>query len=349
MRTTLSSFLALVMALALLSTTAMAQGGDRSGTAGADQLLVPVGARGIALGSAYSAGITGLDAIYYNPAGLAASKNAAEAMFSHSESFGDIGVDYAAVGAQFSGFGYLAFTVKSMSFGDIDLTTERSPDGTGATWSPTFVALGLTYSRALTDRIRAGVSAYLVSEDLYRVNASNTAFDVGVQYQGLAGLRGLAIGVTLRHLGGNMQYEGAGLTRRVDEIDSKRDPQLLRVEAAGFSLPTSLELGIAYTQAFQELHNITVAGAFENNNFLSDQYRLGLEYGFRDFFFLRGSYNLAGDDPDDAFGEKAYEYDAAFGAGVKFDAGDLMIGVDYAYRNMKTFDGNHVITIKLGF
>jgi hypothetical protein len=211
------------------------------------------------------------------------------------------------------------------------------------------VALGLTYSRALTDRIRAGISAYFVSEDLYRVNASNTAFDIGVQYQGLAGLRGLAIGVTLRHLGGNMQYEGAGLTRRVDEIDSKRDPQLLRIEAAGFSLPTSLELGIAYTQAFQELHNITVAGAFENNNFLSDQYRLGLEYGFRDFFFLRGSYNLAGDDPDNAFGEKAYEYDAAFGAGVKFDAGDLMIGVDYAYRNMKTFDGNHVMTIQLGF
>lgn len=349
MRTTLSSFLAVLMALVLVSATATAGGGDRTGTAGADQLLVPVGARGIALGSSYSAGITGLNAIYYNPAGLSASRNDAEAMFSHTQTFGDIGVDYAAVGAQFSGFGYLAFSVKSLSFGDIDLTDETSPDGTGATWAPTFVALGLTYSRALTDRIRAGVSAYLISEDLYRVSASSAAFDIGVQYQGLAGLRGLSIGVTLRHLGGNMKYEGPGLIRRAEELDSKRDPQLLRVEAAGFSLPTSLELGVSYTETLAELHNLTFAGAFENNNFLSDQYRLGVEYGFRNFFFLRGSYNLAGDDPDDAFGESAYEYDAAFGAGVNFDAGDLKIGVDYAYRNMKTFDGNHVITVNLGF
>jgi hypothetical protein len=349
MRTTLSSFLAVLLALTLISATANAQGGGRSGTAAAEQLLVPVGARGIALGSAYSAGISGLNAIYYNPAGLAASKNAAEAMFSHTQSFGDIGVDYAAVGAQFSGFGYLAFSIKSLSFGDIELTNEQNPDGTGATWAPTFVALGLTYSRALTDRIRAGVSAYLVSEDQYRVSASNAAFDIGVQYQGLAGMRGLSIGVTLRHLGGNMQYEGAGLTRRVEELDSKRDPQLLRIEAAGFSLPTSLELGVAYTRSFAELHNVTFAGSFENNNFLVDQYRVGLEYGYRNFFFLRGSYNLAGDDSEDAFGDNAYEYDAAFGAGVNFDAGDLAIGVDYAYRNMKTFDGNHVITVNLGF
>ncbi len=349
MRTTLSSILAFAMALVVLGSAAMAQGGGRSGTAGADQLLVPVGAQGIALGSAYSAGISGLNAIYYNPAGLAASKHTAEAMFSHTQSFGDIGVDYAAVGAQFSGFGYLAFSVKSLSFGDIELTDERNPDGTGATWSPNFIALGLTYSRALTDRIRAGVSAYLISEDQYRVSASNTAFDIGVQYQGLAGLRGLSLGVTLRHLGGNMQYEGAGLTRRVDELDSKRDPQLLRIEAAGFSMPTSLELGMAYTKSFQDLHNLTVSGAFENNNFLADQYRVGLEYGFRNFFFLRGSYNLPGGDTEDFAGESAYEYDAAFGAGVNFDAGDLAIIVDYAYRNMKTFDGNHVITVGLGF
>jgi hypothetical protein len=349
MRTTLSSFLAVVMALALLSATATAGGGDRTGTSGSAQLLIPVGARGIALGSSYSAGISGLNAIYYNPAGLSASKHAAEATFSHTQSFGDMGVEYAAVGAQFQGFGHLAFSVKSISFGDIDLTDERNPDGTGATWSPTFVALGLTYSRALTDRIRAGVTGYFVSEDLYRVSASAAVFDIGVQYQGLAGMRGLSLGVTLRHLGGNMTYTGPGLTRLADESDAKRDPQLLRLEAAGFSMPTSLELSAAYAQTFADLHALTVAGSFENNNFLSDQYRIGVEYGFRNFFFLRGSYNLAGPGYNDAFGESAYQYGAAFGAGVNFETKDLAIGVDYAYRDMAIFDGNHVITINLGF
>jgi hypothetical protein len=337
------------MALALLSATATAGGGDRTGTSGSAQLLIPVGARGIALGSSYSAGISGLNAIYYNPAGLSASKHAAEATFSHMQSFGDMGVDYAAVGAQFQGFGYLAFSVKSLSFGDIDLTDERNPDGTGATWSPTFVALGLTYSRALTDRIRAGVTGYFISEDLYRVSASAAVFDIGVQYQGLAGMRGLSLGVTLRHLGGNMTYTGPGLTRLADESDAKRDPQLLRLEAAGFSMPTSLELAASYAQTFADIHALTVSGSFENNNFLSDQYRVGVEYGFKNFFFLRGSYNLAGEGFNDAFGESAYQYGAAFGAGVNFDSGDLAIGVDYAYRDMAVFDGNHVITVNLGF
>ncbi|MBR9976657.1 MAG: PorV/PorQ family protein [Bacteroidetes bacterium] len=349
MRTTLSTFLAVVMVLALTGATAMAGGGDRSGTAGASQLLVPVGARGIALGSSYSAGISGLNAIYYNPAGLSASRQSAEAMFSHMQSFGDIGVDYAAVGARFAGFGHLAFSIKSLSFGDIDLTDERSPDGTGAIWSPTFVALGLTYSRALTDRIRAGVTAYLINEDLYRVSTSTTAFDIGVQYQGLAGVRGLSLGVTLRHLGGNMKYDGPGLVRQADELDSKRDPQLLRIEAAGFSLPTSLELSAAYTRAFTDLHLVTFSGAFENNNYLNDQYRLGVEYSFRNFFFLRGSYNLADGAYNDAFGESAYQYGAAFGAGVNLNTGDLIIGVDYAYRDMEIFSGNHVITVNFGF
>lgn len=349
MRTTLSSFLAVVMVLAFLSATATAGGGDRTGTAGASQLLIPVGARGIALGSSYSAGISGLNAIYYNPAGLSASRQAAEATFSHMSSFGDLGVDYAAVGAQFSGFGYLAFSLKSLSFGDVALTDERNPDGTGATWSPTFVALGLTYSRALTDRIRAGVTAYLVSEDQYRVSASSAVFDIGIQYQGLAGVRGMSIGVTLRHLGGNMQYSGPGLVRQAEEVDSKRDAQLLRLEAAGFSMPTSLELSASYAKTFGDSHSMTFSGAFENNNFLSDQYRVGVEYGFRNFFFLRGSYNLAGAGNNDTFGESTYQYGAAFGAGVYYDADDLSIGVDYAYRDMVTFDGNHVITVNLGF
>lgn len=349
MRTTLSLFLALLTAFALFSATATAGGGTRNGTNSGDQLLIPIGARGIALGSSYSAGITGLNAIYYNPAGLSASRANAEAMFSHMSSFGDVGVDYAAIGAQFAGFGHVAFSIKSTSFGDIEKTTERNPDGTGATYSPSFVALGLTYSRALTDRIRAGVTAQLVSETIDRTSASNVAFDIGVQYQGLAGLRGLSLGVTLRHLGGNMQYEGPGLTRLVDEVGAKRDQQLLRIEAAGFSLPTSLELSMAYTHALADLHSVTLAGAFENNNFQLDQYRIGLEYSFRNFFFLRGSFNLAGDEPTSTFDEGVFEYGAAFGAGVNLDTGDLLIGVDYAYRTMQQFDGNHVFTINLGF
>ena len=43
---------------------------SRVGTAGAQELLIPVGARGIAIGGSSMIFANGVDAIYWNPAGL---------------------------------------------------------------------------------------------------------------------------------------------------------------------------------------------------------------------------------------------------------------------------------------
>ncbi len=96
-----------------------ASGGKRNGTAGAQELLIPVGARGLAFQGAYISGITGIDAIYYNPAGLGASVGKTEAMFSYMNYIADIGVSYAALSTGFEGFGVIGFSVKSLDFGDI--------------------------------------------------------------------------------------------------------------------------------------------------------------------------------------------------------------------------------------
>lgn len=350
MRTMLIFPATMLLAALLLSPAAMGQGGDRVGTASADQVLVPVGARGIALGSAYLAGITGTEAIYYNPAGLSGSSSNADVMFSQMNIIGDVGVSYLAIGANFGGFGHIGLSVKAFSFGDITLTTEEQPDGTGAVYSPTFLTMGLTYSRALTDRIRAGFTAYLVTEELDRVSQSGAMFDVGVQYRGLAGLRGLMLGVTLRHLGGNMSYDGPGLLRRADEINGKRDAQLLKIDAADFNVPTSLELGLAYEHQIDEMNNVTVSGSFENNNFLSDQFRGGAEYGWQDLLFVRASYTFPGGGAgEDAFGQNAYIYGLAAGAGVKYNAGATTLRFDYGYRDADVFSGNHVFTFGLSF
>ena len=349
MRPKFKTLTAMALVLVLMSGAAYAGGGNRVGSAGADQILIPVGARGIALGSSNTAGIGGVNALYYNPAGLSSSTGRAEAMFSQMSYIGDVGVSYFAVGGNFAGFGHLAFSIKSLGFGDIPLTDERNPDGTNATYSPTFVTIGLTYSRALTDRIRAGVTAHLVSETIERVSASGVAIDAGVQYSGLGGVRGLQMGVTLRHLGANMKYDGSGLYRSAKENGTKRDAQLLKIEAAGFGIPTSLEIGLAYSLPFQEEHSVTLSGAFENNNYLTDQWKIGAEYSFRNMFFIRGSMNMAGNDYQDVQNESAYLYSGALGAGVNYDMGDLKLGVDYAYRMSKIFDGTHVFTVNIGF
>ncbi|GEM_PF-34022 len=345
----LKALIPLALLLAAFQQSALGGGGNRRGTAAADQLLVPVGAQGIALGSSAIAGLSGASAIFYNPAGLAAMQGAVDVRFSHMTGFDKDGISHVAVGAEFSGFGHIGLAIKSFAFADIPYTDERNPDGTGAVFTPTFVDVGLTYARALTDRIRAGLTAHLVSEELNRASAIGVAFDVGVQYHGLAEVKGLQLGVALKHIGSSMQYDGPGLYRNVNEIGSDREGQLLKIEAAGFQMPTSIEIGLGYELIPAPDHMITFMSSFENNNFLADQYRLGFEYGFRDLLKLRGSWVVAGDDAEDALGESAYLFGPALGIGVRQKAIGMTFDFDYAYRHAKTFSGSHAFTLGILF
>ena len=88
----------------------------RNGTAGAQELLIPVGARGLSLSGSYVAGLEGVESIYYNPAGLALMDKSVEVLFSHTTYIADIGISYAAIGTRFEGFGTLGFTYKISRF-----------------------------------------------------------------------------------------------------------------------------------------------------------------------------------------------------------------------------------------
>jgi len=63
----------ILVAAALLGGTAWAGNIDRLGTAGAQELRIPVGTRGMGLGGSTVASNHGIESIYYNPAGLAAT------------------------------------------------------------------------------------------------------------------------------------------------------------------------------------------------------------------------------------------------------------------------------------
>ena len=139
-----------------------AAGGNRTGTGGAAQLLIPVGARGIALGGANLAGTTGIDALYWNPAGVAISNHNVDVTFSHMNYIADIGVEYGAVAAKIEGLGTFALAIKNLSIGEIPVTTTSNPDGTGATFSPQMMTAGITFSRALTENISVGVTGNLL-------------------------------------------------------------------------------------------------------------------------------------------------------------------------------------------
>jgi hypothetical protein len=330
----------------ILLSSAYAGDVNRTGTAGAQELLIPVGARDLALGGSSVASTNGVDAIYWNPAGLS-KINSVEAMFSHLNYIADIGVEYGAIGINAGDFGNVGFSMKSINFGNIPVTTEDLPDGTGQTYSPSYLTLGATYARMLSDRISVGATVNIINESIMNTSANAVGFDIGVRYDGI-GIPDLNLAVVLKNVGTNISYSGAGLYRTGNTTDDLRGQQTYSLVAATAELPSQMEIALAYNCKLDEKDQISLFGDFENNNYSTDVWKFGAELTFQNLLFLRGGYTLAPNDPKDATGASSYLYDYTAGAGIKYDLGGITIGVDYAYRHLVRMSSNNVISVKIG-
>lgn len=336
------SSVAVAVVMLTLTVPARLDAGSRNrvGTSAAEQVLIPVGARDLAMGGSSVALSSGIGGLYWNPAGIARSRHNADVMVSHMDYFAGIGVNYFGVSGNFAGFGSLAFTIKSLSFGDIPLTTEEAPDGTGGTFSPNFFTAGVTYARQLTDRVFVGATFKIVSEQFERVGATGAAVDVGVQYHDFVNVPGLNMGVVIKDVGTQMKYDGPGLLRQSTVSGVGR---FVKIDPASFDLPSTMELGLSYTLTMPGNNQVHLSSMFQNNNYSSDEYRLGGEYVFGDFVFLRGGYSFAATDQEN------YLYGLNFGGGLNLNLTGLDLGLDYTFRTMDTFTDNHLLELKVGF
>lgn len=333
----------LIMLTVFFAVSLYAGDKSRRGTTGADQLLVPVGARSISTAGSFVATVNGLEAIYYNPAGLDVAQRS-EAMFSYMNYIADIKMSYIAIGTNLSDFGSIGLSLKSFDVGEIPITTNELPDGTGSTYSPTFLTLGLTYSKILTDRVSIGTTFKFINETIGNTSANGFAIDAGVQYQFS---NKLAIGATINNIGPNMTYSGQDLRVQtgVPGTVIGAPNGTYEVVAESFQIPSYFQLSLAYKENFDEQNQIMLATTFVANNALDDVFNFGLEYGFINTFFLRGGYHLYTENVDESiFGFTA-------GAGINYEIGSSIgISFDYAYRDVKEFPtSNHVFTVKLAF
>ena len=316
----------------------------RIGTNAASQLLIPVGARHIALGGANLATVSGAEAIFWNPAGAAVSDYTADVMFSYMSHIADININYVALAVKFGGFGTIGFSIKALDIGDIIVTSEVAPDGTGALLSPQFVTAGLTYSRQLTDAISFGGTVNLISESLERVSSNGFAFDFGVQYRGLAAVNGLNLAVTIKNLGPAMQYGGSGLLNpgQLNGVDRGATPVLIQTQKD--ELPAYFVVGLSYKMSVGETSSLELGSTFQDNNFQDDTGQFGVEYNYDDMFYVRGGYTIA---PDAADETDIYSF--TLGGGLHYDFSNIGVTIDYAYRDVDFFDASNVFTIRLGF
>jgi len=326
------------------ASVSMAGSDRRIGTAGAQELRIPVGSRGTALGGAIAADAVGTDAIFYNPAGVALIEGT-EAMFSNLQYFADMDLNYFAVTKSIEDFGSIGISAKVLSVGDIVKTTENASTvtGTGEIFSPTMSVIGLTYSRILTDRVAFGVTGMYINESIDLVSASGVAFDFGINYD--TKWRGLTLGLVIKNIGPGMSFDGAGFDRDVSapgQNPAISPDKTFRAQSAQFELPSYIQMSGAMDFINVEQSRATFYGTFESNSFSKDLYRLGAEYAFEEKYFLRAGYTIDQNQDD-------YLYGMTFGAGMILKIGETDVTFEYSWNETEYFDNNQYFTGKINF
>ncbi len=345
--------LTIITALSSLTIGVQAGNKDRSGQAGAPELLINPWTGSAGWGGVNTANVRGVESMFANVAGLAFVSKLDIGFSQTSWLKGSgIGISNFGLGVRAGETGVIGLSVFSMKFGDLDVTTTDQPDGTGATFSPSLLNFALSYAKTFSNSISAGLTIRIISESIPDASAQGISIDAGVMY--VAGERDQAkFGIALRNLGPTMKFTGDGFSIKAFFQGNENSISVYQ-RSESFELPTQLRIGASYDFLIGEWNRITMAANFTSNSFSKDQFTLGLEYSLKEYLILHGAYTYedgitAGvDDPNRTNAYKGLSLGATVEVPLSKKSG-LILGVDYAYQSTDNFQGTQAFGIRLKY
>ena len=319
---------------------------SRMGSASSTQLLVVPSAKHLSGGGA-AATATGMDATFWNPAGLAMSENSVDAIFSNRQYFADIDNSFFGIATDLGDY-KMGVSVRTFNVGDIDETTVFYPDGTGQVFTPNFSILGATFARKLSDNTSVGLNANLIREGFGRVAATGLAYDLGVQYRGFLGREGLDVGFAMKNFGSPMKYDGEGLGVMASPVDGDRPVEYYKIDAASFDLPFVFDMGLSYNIAGAD-----IGVTYTSNYYSTDELKLSVGYALEGLGSVgvgmqSSSASQEIDDTDDWYTNPADG--VSFGASIDMSRFvGMNLSVDYSMLPMGDFGTNSVVALRVAF
>lgn len=351
-----SLYLLIALAMVAFSAgTVQAGNPDRQGEAGAPELLMNPWARSAGLHTMSTSMVTGVESMMLNVAGLGRIQKT-EVLFGHSIYLKGTGISTNAIGIsqKVGKNSALGLTIMTLDFGDIARTTTLQPEGTGGTFSPRFSNFGLAFSHIFENKVSVGVLGRAVAEGVEDVVATGVCMDAGVQY--VTGERdNFKFGISLRNIGGRMQFRGEGLSQAI-EIPAFDDQHGLTVNqrAKAFEMQSVLNIGLSYDYYTGKDTRLTGVANYTSNAFSEDQLGAGLEFSFKEMVMLRAAYKFDfGQATTDATINSQPLY-TGISAGATLNVPTNKkrpnaphIALDYAYRTTKIYQGTHNLSIRI--
>lgn len=307
----------LVFLIFLLSASESLQAQSKLAQSGFQFLSVSQDARATGMGSAFTTVEGTPNAIFYNPAGLANIQKQFGVAVNYFNFIANIRHASAVVTFAPSGgeYGVFSVSVQSVDYGDLEGTqvwpNEQGYIETGI-FRPQALALGIGYSRALTNKFSVGGQIKLVGQELgysalpsgvTKKNVANVvAFDFGTIYK--TGFKSLTFGMSVRNFS-----------------------QEIKFEEEGFQLPLTFRIGLSIDamdlfMPDQQTHRLLITFDASHPRSFAEFINLGGEYIFMNTFILRVGY---------ISGHSEYDYSLGFGV-QKYN-----IHINYAYQPFGVF------------
>lgn len=281
------------------------------GTTAFQFVKLPVSARGIALGNAYSALVQDSTALYWNPAGLAGLKGL-DVQLMYSSYFVDSNYQFLSIGYPVKikqgdkviDYGSFGLGIKYVSYGEFEYTYPTNytsePDELGDTFTCYDYQIIFGYGKQLTKSFNFGLTFNYLYEKLEEWEADAYSFDLGFTYQNPDFMENVRLSFTAGNMGSNVQYY------------QKR-----------WEMPVIARYGMfwKFLETPNKFHQFITVLEFVQYNDAALKSSVGLEYILNQRFILRTGYQAGYDAYDNITG----------GLGLNIPMGGANLNLDLAY------------------
>lgn len=337
---------AIILVILVLTQVTFAQNVSKVGTTAAKFLGIPVGARATAMGTAFVSIANDATATFWNPGALDLIRSP-EVHISHAEWFGGLSFDFGAVAYPLGisgSFGTAAVSYTMLTMPEERVTTIDDPEGEfSGKFDAGSYAVGLSYSKSLTDRFAIGGTVKYIVERIYNSKATSFAIDLGTVYE--TPFKGVRLGVSISNFGPKMQMNGEDLIVQKDvdpTISGNNESVNALLMTDSFDLPLMMRIGIAWDMIRSDFNRLTFVADAMHPNDNTESLSLGAEYAFlNELFFLRGGYkNMFLENNEGRF-------TLGFGINYKLDITNFKF--DYAFSEFEHLQNVHLFSLGVTF
>jgi len=336
------TLITIIFSLLILLTYVNAETVTKTGTTSAKFLSIGVGSRANGIGNAFVAIANDASAMYWNPAGISQLDHV-ELVANYSQWIADMSYSYIGMVFPTSQYGSFGINTTYLNVGEMEVTTEQHPEGTGEIFHSGSYAIGISYAKNLTDRFSIGGNLKYINESISNCVADAVALDVGTLF--ITPFRDIRFGASISNFGSKMQMTGDDLLVQKD-IDEQHHGNNESVSAylatEKFDLPLLLRVGLSGDIEPSSLVKATWAIDAGHPNDNTEYVNFGLELSFfRNMINVRGGMNKL-------FLEEREE-NLSLGGGLNLNINNILINLDYAYQSFERFDLTHQYTLRLSF